>query len=199
MNPPPSLLKQNDFSKQCWLFLNKPSHWCKKEPFAGDSEHNRATWQSRQPAEIHLNAFRKLLYVCPACERGRREEKGLKEKRACEKRLRALTPSFLATRSARWNPEFCRTLWICFFFFCIQNRFIVVSLRQSLFFFPANVCNPLNFTSNHTHISTSMNFQQQHLHVLFFHCNLSSLSASDLLNRKPPPPPPPSLALSPPP
>lgn len=119
------LPQQIDFSKQCWPFLNKPSCcW-----LAGDFEHNRATWQSWHPVEIHLNDFGKLLLVSPACNQESRDQKGLEE-RVCKEQLKAASPSFLATCSPRWNPRFFQTVWICFypFLFCF-----IVDLTQHSF------------------------------------------------------------------
>lgn len=155
-----------------------------KEPFAGDSEHNRATWQSRRPAEIHLNAFRKQLYVCPACNQRRREEKGPKGKKESVK-----CKSFLATCSSRWNLEFCRTLWICF----SPIHSVVLSPHWTQFWFIR--CTPPFFLlvsiilctlhpTTHTFLPQWISNSSICMCCFFSHCNLS-LCASDLLKVKP--------------
>lgn len=71
------------FSMTEWFFkaVSKQNFpMVKMELCVGMFEHNRATWQDCQPVELHLSAFRKLLYVCSAGNQEGECRKALKKK-----------------------------------------------------------------------------------------------------------------------
>lgn len=76
--------KHSDFSERCWLFLNKPSHWSKRSHLlaAGSTTEppDRAASQQKFTSMPSESCF---MCVLPA-NRGRREEKGLKETQAAK-------------------------------------------------------------------------------------------------------------------
>lgn len=115
--------KQSYFSKQCWLFLNKPSHWSKRSHLLATPSTteppDRAASQQKFTSMPSESCF---MCVLPAIEGGERR-KALKKKT-----LQRATPScnskFPSNMLREMNPRVLPTSRDLLFF--MQRCFIVV-------------------------------------------------------------------------